>query len=560
MSLDSIKKQIVNFLSTDKPEVLAIKGEWGVGKTYTWNKILHDAKQKDIIKLDRYSYVSLFGINSLESFKYSIFENVINKKIIGEETNIETLSDNTKSLLEKAGRQSFSLFKGAPIIKSISPAIDSLAFLSMHKTLICIDDLERKGKNLDIKDILGLASILKEQKKCKIIILLNEGETGLEDYKKYKEKVVDIEILFSPSPLESTIVAFSGKAEYQPKLAKLTTNLGIKNIRVLKKIERLVELAYPLLEEYEAELHHQVVHTIVLYAWCYYCSESNSDIPTLPFITKLKYELLGVGDEKLNDEEKKWMNLLQSYDYQMTDELDLVIAEAVQSGFFVESSFKEKAAAKNKEIIASKSENSFTNAWRLYHDSFNDNTKEVVDGLYNSFLSNCKYISPLNLNGTVRLLRELDEPVKATAIIDQYILERKDETALFNLKEYSFNSDITDKEIIEKFNERYKTSVVNESATDILKRISGKNGWNTKDEIILANTTPEEYYTIFKNETGSHLSSFVSTCLKFGKLVNASELQKNIGVNATKALIRIASESELNRLRVKKFGIDLPEA
>lgn len=560
MSLAAIKKQIFNFLSTDKPEVIAIKGEWGVGKTFTWNKFLRDAKLQNNISLDRYSYVSLFGINSLESFKYSIFENVINKNIIGDETNIETLSENTKSLIEKAGRQSFSFFKGAPIIKSISPAIDSLAFLSMNKTIICIDDLERKGKNLDIKDILGLASILKEQKKCKIIFLLNEGESGLEDYKKYKEKVIDIEILFSPSPLESAMVAFSGKADYHDKLIKLTTSLGIKNIRVLKKIERLVEISYPLLNKFEVELHHQVIHTIVLYAWCYYCSESNPDVPTLSFITKLKYELLGFGDENLNDEETKWMNLLQSYNYQMTDELDLVIAEAVQSGFFVEAKFNEKAEIKNSEIIASKSEDSFTNAWRLYHESFNSNTNEVISSLYNSFISNCKHITPINLNGTVQLLKELGESTKASEIIDHYINERKEESELFNLKEYSFSSDINDDEIIKKFNEQYKINVINESAIDILKRISGQNSWNTKDEIILSNTTSEEYYEIFKNEIGPHLSSYVSTCLKFGRFTNASEQQKQIGDNATKALLKIAAESELNKRRVKKFGISLPEA
>lgn len=559
MSLDAIKKEVLNFLSTDKPEVIAIKGEWGIGKTFTWNKLLNDAKKNNNINLNRYSYVSLFGINSLESFKYSIFENAINKNIIGDETSLATLSENARGLLEKTGRQSFGLFKGAPIIKSIIPAIDSLAFLSMNKTIICIDDIERKGNNLDIKDILGLASILKEQKKCKIIFLLNEGESGLEDFKKYKEKVIDIEILFSPSPLESAMVAFSGKANYHDKLIKLTTGLGIKNIRVLKKIERLVELSYPLLNKFEHELHHQVIHTIVLYAWCYYCSGSNREIPPLSFITKLKYELMGFGDENLNDEEKNWMNLLQSYNYQMTDELDLVIAEAVQSGFFIEKKFTEKAEIKNNELIASKSENSFTSAWKLYHDSFNDNTGEVISNLYSSFMLNCKYISPLNLNGTVQLLRELGEPTKASELIDHYIKERKEESELFNLREYSFSSDIKDAEIINKFNEQYKISIINESATEILKRIAGQSGWNTKDEIILSNTTPEEYYEIFKNESGPYLSSYVSTCLKFGRFANASEQQKQISDNATNALLKISAESELNKIRVRKFGINIPE-
>ena len=37
MSVELVKDQVRRFLSTDTPEVLAIKGDWGVGKTYSWD-------------------------------------------------------------------------------------------------------------------------------------------------------------------------------------------------------------------------------------------------------------------------------------------------------------------------------------------------------------------------------------------------------------------------------------------------------------------------------------------------------------------------------------------
>lgn len=85
MSVEVIKDQIFQFLSSDQPEVMAIKGEWGVGKTYSWKKFLKEACAENKLNLERYSYVSLFGINSLEAFKYTIFENVIKKEIVGTE-------------------------------------------------------------------------------------------------------------------------------------------------------------------------------------------------------------------------------------------------------------------------------------------------------------------------------------------------------------------------------------------------------------------------------------------------------------------------------------------
>lgn len=560
MSVEVIKDQIFQFLSSEKPEVMAIKGEWGVGKTFSWKKFLKEACVKNKVNLERYSYVSLFGINSLECFKYTIFENIIKKEIIGTEASLETFKSNTTSLIESFGRQSINLFKGAPIVKSFSPAIETISFLSLNKTLICIDDLERKGKGLEIKDVMGLVSLLKEQKDCKVVLLLNDGEDGLDDYEKYREKVIDIELAFEPNPEECAEIAYSEQTPYCSRLRELTTNLAIRNIRILKKVERLAALALPLAKEFEPEISDQVLHSLVLYAWSYFCSTSNEEIPPLEFITSKGYALLGIGDEEVSEQQKRWQTTLQAYGYQLTDELDILLSEAVKTGYFVEDEFKEKAANKNQQIIASKSEGSFSNAWRLFHDTFNDNGDEVVNGLYESFKENCKYITPTNLNGTVSLFRELGEEEKASEIIDIYIENRKDETELFNMEENNFFGDIKDQEVIDKFNDTYNQSVTTETAKQILERIARKNGWNQGDEIVLANTSVDDYYDLFKTESGRHLSSFVTTCLKFDQFGNASGQQKEIARRSTEALKRIASESEINKRRVKKFGVNLEDA
>ena len=83
MSLFKVETKISDFLSTNTPEVMAIKGAWGVGKTFTWNKLSKYAKDNKQIALKKYSYVSLFGINSLETFKSAIFENLINTDLMG---------------------------------------------------------------------------------------------------------------------------------------------------------------------------------------------------------------------------------------------------------------------------------------------------------------------------------------------------------------------------------------------------------------------------------------------------------------------------------------------
>ena len=156
MSIEIVKREINRFLECETPEVLAIRGAWGVGKTFAWNRFIEEAKNKNRIVLKKYSYVSLFGINSLETFKFSIFEQVIDRSLIGTHPGLETFKSSADSILGSFGRKYIHLFRGVPFIRNITPALESVSFLSLKKILVCIDDLERKGSNLRVKDILGL--------------------------------------------------------------------------------------------------------------------------------------------------------------------------------------------------------------------------------------------------------------------------------------------------------------------------------------------------------------------------------------------------------------------
>jgi len=40
---DLVKREIVRFLKSEEPEVLCIRGKWGVGKTYSWKQYLKEA-------------------------------------------------------------------------------------------------------------------------------------------------------------------------------------------------------------------------------------------------------------------------------------------------------------------------------------------------------------------------------------------------------------------------------------------------------------------------------------------------------------------------------------
>ena len=558
MSLSFVRKNIMEFISYDLPEVMVIKGDWGVGKTYCWDECLRNTAREKKLALSKYSYVSLFGINSLECLKNSIFENVVYKNQIGHGDSFDNFIESSSKKLLNFGKSNAALVKDFPFIKNFIPMLDRMSFLSLKETLICIDDIERRGKGLTITDVLGLISMLKEQRKCKIVILLNENELRKSKLNKYKEKVIDYEVEFHPTSEECVSLAFGHNT---PDVVKGYCNaLQIKNIRVLKKIERLSIVANSYLSDVREMLKNEVMHSLVLFVWCYYCSEANKKIPTLDFIRGKGIDLYNISDKKEKDPvHAEWDRLLMAYKYYHTSELDVVILSAVISGYFDKDDFLDLLKKRNDAIIRDESSNSFTKAWDKYHNSFTIGKEELVNTLYDSYMINCRYISAGNLNGTVTLMKSLNEDEKAREIINKYVSEHSVDLEFFNLNELNHFGDIKDPDIVATFRAVYEKNKINESAKDVLGRIAGRNGWNPKDIDILANTSAGEYYDLFTSELGEDLVSFVSTCLKFGDLNSSDEKYNIISNNAKKALCKIAGESDLNRLRVLKYGIELPD-
>lgn len=552
MSIEIIKKQIRYFVGTNTPEVMAIKGDWGVGKTFSWKKFLND--NKNSMSLDKYAYVSLFGVNSLDSFKYAIFENVIHKKLIGTEANLDTFKENTSSILNKFSRRNLQHIKTVPLVKNFTTSIDSISFLSINKTLICIDDLERKGSGLDIKDILGLISQLKEQKNCKIVILLNDSVSDLDDYHKYKEKVIDIELKFAPTAEECASIAYNSGKAYYKNLKYFTTKLGIKNIRILKKIERLIDLSLPIINECEAEIMDSVISSLVLFSWSNYSSGSDNDVPSLDYIESRSYDIFGMSDKtKKNKTHILWNNILNDYGYNLVDELDKVLIDTVKTGYFIDEDFIRECKKKNRQILVSKSKDSLSKTWNLFNNNFNNNEDEVISSLYNSFIKNIDNLFLKDLNSIVLLFKSLGEREKATELICFYIDSKQEDIESFNPQDIYFRDYITDSEIAERLAAEYEKKSPKHTALEVLDKMIATNGWNEEYIKILASTSIEDYYTLFKSFNTQNISSYIYKCLQFSNYSDNTHRYEKITQHVTDALLKIASESKINKIRVSKY-------
>jgi len=556
MSIALIEREIERFLNSPEPEVICIRGKWGVGKTHYWNEFLRSAKKRNAIALKSYAYVSLFGIASLDRLKYAIFENKLGTDSIGIEPSIETFKSNTGSVAKQMGMKTLSTVLSLPQSKSYASAFESVSFLSVKETLVCFDDLERKGDSLPMKDVMGLISNLREQKKCKVVLILNDDqlESGdaKGDFKQYNEKVIDASLLFEPDPRDCVELAVKGEGEFFDILRADVITLGISNIRVIRKIERLVSRVEPLLRGFHPRVLRQAVQSSTLFGWSIH---SEGDAPTLEFILQQRSSgLFGTKTkEDMSDDEKNWNDRLDNFGFVVVDEFDLELLEGMRRGYFDEEKIVERARELHIVAESQEADGSLKTAWALYHDSFKDNQDEVVETLCEAHRQFMNIVTPARLHGVVNLLKELGSTAEATALIYDYIEQHEDSRDSFDLSNIPFSELISDPEFRDLFKQKYRSFVDERSPMEILFRMAKDQVWSSEDLTLLSKLSPDDLYVLFKEYEGGDLVSIVRSGLSFRNFSNADEMMKHIYKNAEQALVRIGQESKINKIRVQNI-------
>ena len=226
-NVESLEKKLLGLIETEKPYAIALTGEWGVGKTQFWNNF--KKKYHDQFKLRKYAYISLFGIDSLESLKYEIA--VKTHKVDQSEDRMQ----GAKLLFNKAlDTVDLSSIEGKGLSLNIGKSLITSALSSLvSNTVICIDDVERISDSLSLKDVMGLVNDLKLEKNCQVIIILHDAKAS-EQFQEYKEKVLD-EVLFFDDNLDILETFITDKLALDVMQLFYST-LSVKNLRFYKKI------------------------------------------------------------------------------------------------------------------------------------------------------------------------------------------------------------------------------------------------------------------------------------------------------------------------------------
>lgn len=231
-NVENLEKKLLKLINNKDSFAIALTGEWGIGKTRFWN----DFYEENHINLgvNKYSYVSLFGIDSIEALKFEIALST------HETTQKKDYLSGLKGIFKKSlDAIDLPKLEGTGVTLSLGKGLISSAITSLiEDTLICIDDIERLSKNLDIKDVMGLVNHLSLEKNCKVVVILHEGKTD-KDFREYKEKVFD-EVLTLDNSL-SIIKKEIVTNELFPIYENFYQTMDIKNIRFYQRVERTLK-------------------------------------------------------------------------------------------------------------------------------------------------------------------------------------------------------------------------------------------------------------------------------------------------------------------------------
>lgn len=556
MSVEHVKAQIKLFLDSERAEVLCIRGNWGTGKTYNWDQTLKEAATNKMIGPDKYSYVSLFGLNSLDDLKKEIIHRTINVDQVGKEFNFQDVESYVKSAHS-------GIFKvGGFLARRLGGDYISVgaAFMYMlvRNRLICIDDLERKGANLPTADVLGLVSQLREGQNCKVVILLNDER--LEDrakFESYLEKVVDINLRFSPTAMESAEIALKalgGTREMKELVRERTTKLGIDNVRVIRKLYSFVQQIEPLLTRYKADVFHSVAHTIVLMGWCHLQPEFAPSKQYLVRRNNAFAALLSDDEDEISPQEQEWEKIITGYGYSHTDEFDLALLKGIEEGFFTKESIDQHAADLDQRVEVGLASEQLNQAWSKFHDSFENDLEEVLRGFKSVVTENAKLYSLRDVIAVVELFRALDRKDAGDKLLDVYLGARRGVDGTYDFDDVQLYGARMPDDIQEKIVALTEQSKRSPPVLELFLMLAD-DGSNENITKPLAALSVDEYVQALKHYQGTDSQKLRRALTQYYNLVNPDVYKIEIMKKANQALQQIARENRLNETRVKAWRI-----
>jgi hypothetical protein len=514
--------------------------------------LLEEAAERAALSTRKYSYASLFGINSLVELKLAIAENM--QILEADAASVRGWSlTKSKNIALGSVKHLKNFTSAIPYVgKAISESGNLYFSILTSDQLICMDDLDRRGSALRIQDVLGLVSFLKEERNCKIVLLLNEEELGEDKqlFDRYFEKVIDRRLVFSPTPSEAISIAIKGADPLSKAISGYCEKLGISNIRVIKKIEGIVREIHAVVEDRSEMVKSQTVHSVVLFAWTKFQPDLAPSFDVYSSEPLASY----ISDNEAGSDESGWTTVLEDYGFGYLDEYDCVLMESVKEGFADEAAIRAKALQQDDAKARAHARSEIESCFRPLHDTFMDNLDEVTSTIADAFLRHHQYVSVIQLDDVVSLFKSLDRPDAAQRLLN-FFEQHEVSVEFWNpVGDVPMRRPISDPDVI-SISQRVLTSAVTkfDAASKLLEAASTLDAATLHE--VAERVGSDEIYALIKERSGVEMRAIIDAGLGYRRIGNATPDMQKITKSTLGALKRIRGESKLNALRVKKYHV-----
>jgi hypothetical protein len=176
-----------------------------------------------------------------------------------------------------------------------------------------------------------------------------------------------------------------------------------------------------------------------------------------------------------------------------------------------------------------------------------------VSSLVNGTKKNVCVVSLSNLNEATRLLKEFGREQDAKDLLEYFVANKSDGSDFWNPSNRFFQRGPYEPEIDTVIaSQQAKTEKPFIPDAELIEAARTFNSETIKK---LAAAPIDEYYRMLKAKKGDDLRTFILSALEFRRIANASPEMFEVIRRMEEALKKVASESTLNAIRVRKYGV-----
>lgn len=545
------EKMLVRLITSPQPRAVALIGSWGRGKTHLWRHLVKSTPNQPRAK---YSYVSLFGVNSLDDLKLAIFQREIDAG--PPPTKPGWWARQKAKLPGRAVAESVTQLEN-PWVNNLNALYRTVVFSRVKCRLICLDDFERKGKDLALEEVLGLITFLCEERECAVVLILNDTTMdSIDDWNKYREKVFHAEVTYRPSTETCINIIFGTEPQnrWYAGARKVLMQLDVSNMRIMTRIKDAIAPLAELFSDASDATQLRIGATLALYVYCHNASGEGAP-PIERALAHHRFAFMTKPDDQTK-EEKRWDAILSKIDF-YPDELDLAVTAYVRDGYPGVEEFTTQVKRLESAHQANSVDQEFTSAWESYHNSFDDNSAAVIAAFAHAFPAAAPTMHAMNANSTIALMRELGQNELADSFIAEWITPRRGARRQeLSLREAQIFGPITDEGFLRALDQAEREETTAPDLNEALETVARGQGSLDQALHTISRSELDEVIRWFERNPGRTSRTFITTSMQFQGGEHVVVAQQRI----RSALEALGKRSPINELRIASIlrAIDEP--